>query len=201
MDQGERHGYPAVKLRWYESELIRRTDPQQRTIGRYFAEEIAAPLGLDLYIGLPDDVPEKRLARIMGDWYRVKMVFHMRTMPRRFVTNFLNPRSITARSFANPKVVGEALRYNDREIRRLELEWSSSPFTCWVHSCARAQAAREDLRPGGGVRFDRWGRWPRPWRDSTATRPRSGRLTRMAVAGNYGGESLLAPDCGDRARV
>ena len=104
---GEQHGYHAVTLGWYESELIRRTDPQHRTIGRYFAEEIAAPLGLDLYIGLPDEVPEERLARFMGDWYRVKMLFHMRTMPRRFVKNFLDPRSITARSFANPKVVGD----------------------------------------------------------------------------------------------
>ena len=62
---GERHGYHVVTLGWYECELIRRTDPQQRTIGRYFAEEIAAPLGLDLYIGLPDEVPAERLARIM----------------------------------------------------------------------------------------------------------------------------------------
>ena len=64
---GERHGYHAVTLGWYESELIRRTDPQHRTIGRYFADEIAAPLGLDLYIGLPDDIPDERLARIMGN--------------------------------------------------------------------------------------------------------------------------------------
>ncbi len=32
---GERHGYHAVTLGWYESELIRRTDPQHRTIGQY----------------------------------------------------------------------------------------------------------------------------------------------------------------------
>jgi CubicO group peptidase (beta-lactamase class C family) len=45
---GERHGYHAITLGWYESELIRRTDPQHRTIARYFAEEIAAPLGLEV---------------------------------------------------------------------------------------------------------------------------------------------------------
>ena len=145
---GERHGYHAVTLGWYESELIRRTDPQHRTIGRYFADEIAAPLGLDLYIGLPDEVPEERLARIMGDWYRVKMLFHMRTMPRRFVKNFLYPRSITARSFANPKVVGEALRYNDREIRRLELPSSNGTGTARSVAAAYGEFATGGRRLG-----------------------------------------------------
>jgi CubicO group peptidase (beta-lactamase class C family) len=145
---GERHGYHALTLGWYESELIRRTDRRHRTIGRYFAEEIAAPLGLDLYIGLPDEVPDERLARIMGDWYRVKMLFHMRTMPRRFVTNFLNPRSITARSFANPKVVGEALRYNDREIRRLELPSANGTGTARSVAAAYGEFATAGRRLG-----------------------------------------------------
>ena len=145
---GERHGYHALTLGWYESELIRRSDPQHRTIGRYFADEIAAPLGLDLYIGLPDEVPDERLARIMGDWHRVKMLFHMHTMPRRFVTNFLNPRSITARSFANPKVVGEALRYNDREIRRLELPSSNGTGTARSVTAAYGEFATGGRRLG-----------------------------------------------------
>jgi CubicO group peptidase (beta-lactamase class C family) len=145
---GERHGYHAVTLGWYESELIRRTDPQHRTVGRYFAEEIAAPLGLEVDIGLPDEVPDERLARIMGDWYRVKMLFHMRSMPRRFVTNFLNPRSITARSFANPKVVGQALRDNDREIRRLELPSSNATGTARGVAAAYGEFATAGRRLG-----------------------------------------------------
>jgi CubicO group peptidase (beta-lactamase class C family) len=40
---GELHGYHGIFLGWYESELLRRVDPQQRTIGRYFADKIAAP--------------------------------------------------------------------------------------------------------------------------------------------------------------
>src|SRR5258705_233181 len=50
---GTRHGYHAITLGWYESELIRHADPQTRTLGQYFADEIAGPLGLDFYIGLP----------------------------------------------------------------------------------------------------------------------------------------------------
>ena len=159
---GDRHGYHAITLGWYESELIRRTDPQHRPIGRYFAEEIAAPLGLDLHIGLPDEVPDERLARIMGDWYRVKMLFHMHTMPRRFVTNFLNPCSITARSFANPKLVGEALRYNDGQIRRLELP--SSNGTATARSVA---AAYGEFATGGHT----WGSTTSRWRRSPGRPP------------------------------
>jgi CubicO group peptidase (beta-lactamase class C family) len=48
------------------------------------------------------------------------MVVNIRTLPSAFVRNFLNPRSITGRSFANPKVVGMPLRYNDRDLRRIE---------------------------------------------------------------------------------
>lgn len=76
---GKQHGYHGITLGWYESELIRRTDPQHRTIGRYFADEIAAPLDLDFYIGVPDEIPDDRLARIMGDWFRIKMMFNIGT--------------------------------------------------------------------------------------------------------------------------
>ena len=40
---GTRHGYHAITLGWYEGELIRRTDPGGRSLGQFFAEEIAKP--------------------------------------------------------------------------------------------------------------------------------------------------------------
>ena len=52
----------SVSLGWYEGELVRRIDPQHRSLGRFFAEEIAAPLGLDVHFGVPDDVPRERIA-------------------------------------------------------------------------------------------------------------------------------------------
>jgi CubicO group peptidase (beta-lactamase class C family) len=44
---GERQAYHAISLGFYESELVRRIDPMHRSLGRVFADEIAAPLGLD----------------------------------------------------------------------------------------------------------------------------------------------------------
>ena len=61
---GTRQGYHAVTLGWYESELIRRVDPQKRTLGRFFSEEIAGPLELDFHIGLPASVDRNRVARL-----------------------------------------------------------------------------------------------------------------------------------------
>jgi CubicO group peptidase (beta-lactamase class C family) len=98
---GKRHGYHAVTLGWYESELIRHADPENRTLGRFFADEVAGPLGLDIYIGLPDSVDRSRIARI-HDWHPAKMLLHLDTMPAAFAAAILNPRSLTARSFYVP---------------------------------------------------------------------------------------------------
>ncbi|WP_433061288.1 serine hydrolase domain-containing protein [Dactylosporangium sp. CS-033363] len=117
---GTRHGYHAISLGWYEGELLRRVDPAHRTLGRFFAEEIAGPLGAEFHIGVPDAVDPERIATVHG-FKPAELLLHMGTMPRGFVLGFLNPRSVTARSFANPKVLSETGNYNLPEVRRLEL--------------------------------------------------------------------------------
>lgn len=62
---GTCHGYHAITLGLYMQELIRHTDPSHRTLGRFFQDEIASPLDLDFYIGLPPQIPDERLAKIM----------------------------------------------------------------------------------------------------------------------------------------
>src|ERR1051326_4672232 len=61
---GTRHGYHTMSLGLYMQELIRHVDPEHRTLGRFFHEEIAVPLGLELYIGLPPAIPDERLATV-----------------------------------------------------------------------------------------------------------------------------------------
>ena len=143
-EPGTRHGYHGISLGWYESELIRRTDPDGRTIGQYFADEIAAPLGIDFWIGLPDDIPATRIARLQADWYRIKMVANISKQPTEFVKGFLNPKSLTARTFANPAMLGKPARYNNPEMRSLELPAANG------HGTARAIAtAYGELATGG----------------------------------------------------
>ena len=119
-EPGTRHGYHGITLGWYEGELVRRVDPQRRTLGRFFADEVAAPLGLDFFIGLPDDVPPKRVARIHG-YTPPEMLLHLHELPPRFVLGFLNPRSITYRTFGNPRITGLVNEYNRRELQRAEI--------------------------------------------------------------------------------
>ncbi len=62
-EPGTQHGYHALTYGWLAGEVLRRVDG--RTLGTFFAEEIAAPLGLDFWIGLPED-QEWRVARLRG---------------------------------------------------------------------------------------------------------------------------------------
>jgi CubicO group peptidase (beta-lactamase class C family) len=123
-EPGTRHGYHGISLGWYESELVRRVDPQHRTIGKYFQDEVAKPLGLEFYIGLPQDIPASRIAKIDG-YKKWQLLFNMDKMPRSFVLSILNPFSITFKTFANPAILGELNGYNERQMQLIELPASN----------------------------------------------------------------------------
>ncbi|HKH90408.1 MAG TPA: serine hydrolase domain-containing protein [Gemmatimonadaceae bacterium] len=61
---GQRQAYHALSLGFYEGELLRRIDPLHRTLGQFFQDEIATPLGLDVYLRLPESIPNSRLATL-----------------------------------------------------------------------------------------------------------------------------------------
>ena len=52
-EPGTAHGYHAVTYGWLVGEVIRRVSG--RGIGAFFADEVAGPLGLEFWIGLPDE--------------------------------------------------------------------------------------------------------------------------------------------------
>lgn len=142
-EPGTRHGYHGITLGWYEGELIRRVDPDRRTLGRFFADEVAAPLGLDFHIGLPDEVPQTRLATVHG-YKPAEMMLHLHEFPPRFVFAFLNPRSITYRAFGNPRVTGLVNEYNRRELLRIEI-----PAANGVGTARSVAAAYGEFATGG----------------------------------------------------
>ncbi|MCW2588519.1 MAG: esterase [Mycobacterium sp.] len=117
---GTRHGYHAVTLGWYESELIRHVDPNGRTLGRYFADELAGPLDLDFFIGLPTSVDRARVARLKA--FALKdLVWHINTMPPMFAAAMFNKYSLPARAFLVAAGVSSAEAFNSDEFRVVEM--------------------------------------------------------------------------------
>jgi CubicO group peptidase (beta-lactamase class C family) len=86
---GTRQAYHALTLGFYEGELMRRLDPAHRTIGRFFRDEIAMPLGIDVYLRLPSTVPNARLATLAPPGF-LQM---LRGFPPRLALDTLNHRS------------------------------------------------------------------------------------------------------------
>lgn len=62
-EPGTAHGYHALSYGYLVGEVVRRITG--RSLGTYFAEEVAAPLGLEFFIGLPEEY-EDRVAPIVG---------------------------------------------------------------------------------------------------------------------------------------
>ena len=61
---GKRHGYHGVSLGWYEGELMRRVDPEGRTLGRFFLRRSPRRSGSRSTSARPRTCRSERLARI-----------------------------------------------------------------------------------------------------------------------------------------
>jgi CubicO group peptidase (beta-lactamase class C family) len=116
---GTRQGYHYLTSGWIAAELIRRTDPARRTLGRFFRDEVAVPLGLDFHIGLPPDLPDERVARIKA-FHGMQLLLHPTTMPPGMLLAFINPWSLTARTFLNPRLASPGA-FDRPELRRVEI--------------------------------------------------------------------------------
>ena len=62
-EPGTRNGYHALTFGWLVGEVVRRASG--KSLGSFFRDEIAAPLGLDFWIGLPED-KEPRVAPMIA---------------------------------------------------------------------------------------------------------------------------------------
>jgi CubicO group peptidase (beta-lactamase class C family) len=114
-------------------ELMRRIDPAHRTLGRVFHEEIAVPLALEFYIGLPHDVPDERLARVkpLSPW---RGLLALRYTPPAVTLKMITPGSLLRRSFA-----GLSADPNDRAYLEVEVPAGNGVGT--ARAIARAYSA------------------------------------------------------------
>ncbi|MGW0824093.1 serine hydrolase domain-containing protein [Streptomyces sp. NPDC002845] len=97
-EPGTDHGYHAQTYSWLTGELVRRVTGG-RGIGEWIAEEIAGPLGLDLWVGLPP-AEVSRVGRV-GATEAPAAQGALRVRPKRVVSEaYADPSSLTRRAFA-----------------------------------------------------------------------------------------------------
>lgn len=133
---GTQHGYHAVTFGWLVGEVVRRISG--KSLGTFFREEIAQPLGLDFHIGLAD-----------SEHGRVAEMSPLPTEPAPDSNGadlativFSNPEGLTARAFINP--ISLALGPNNPEWRRAEIPGANG------HGTARALARVYGALASGG---------------------------------------------------
>ncbi|WP_333776679.1 serine hydrolase domain-containing protein [Streptomyces sp. IBSBF 3136] len=96
-EPGADHGYHAQTYSWLTGELVRRVTG--RPVGEWIAREIAAPVGADLWLGLPE-AERGRVGRV-GPLAAPETAGVLKTRPKRAVADaYADPGSLTRRAFA-----------------------------------------------------------------------------------------------------
>ncbi|MEU8526753.1 MULTISPECIES: serine hydrolase domain-containing protein [Streptomyces] len=134
-EPGTAHGYHPHTFSWLVGGLVHRVTG--RTIGRWVAEEIATPLGLDLWIGLPDE-EAPRVGRL-GPVEEIEPPGGgaLKLRPKRSVTTaYKDPASLTRRAF---DVIHPKPDENNPVYRAAELPGSAGIAT--ARALARFYAA------------------------------------------------------------
>jgi CubicO group peptidase (beta-lactamase class C family) len=133
-EAGTRQAYHAQSLGFYEGELLRRVDPRHRSLGQFFQDEIASPLGLDFFLRLPEEIPNSRLATIRRAGTMASLLSNLDSAS--LMLAFMNQRSPTYRAvFKNP---GPWLLLDEAHIYTRNLENPSGGGVGTARAIAKA---------------------------------------------------------------
>ncbi|MER9668222.1 serine hydrolase domain-containing protein [Mesorhizobium sp. M0203] len=124
---GSRCVYHALTFGHILGEVVRRVDG--RSVGRFIAEEIAAPLGADFHIGLPES-EDSRVAEMIEGPHASDWIDFVRASPFPHTVNNPEPR---------------ALAPNDRDWRAAEVPGGNGQST------ALALARKYGMMAAGGI--------------------------------------------------
>jgi CubicO group peptidase (beta-lactamase class C family) len=142
---GSAHGYHALTYGWLAGELVRRVDPSHRSVGQFVVDEIAGPIGIELYIGLPESL-EPRVAPILGVPIATRS---NNPIVNALLDQFMGPHSNGGRALTlNGAFSGEGL-FNSREVHAAEIPAANGITN--ARSVARMYAAT--LAPIDGVQL------------------------------------------------
>ncbi|MBW2713103.1 MAG: beta-lactamase family protein, partial [Deltaproteobacteria bacterium] len=130
-EPGTTHGYHARTFGWAVGEVVRRVSGQP--LGQFFAEEIAGPLGLDFFIGLPSSM-ESRCTRVLAP------VADPEAGAEKPLLEIFGPETLLHRVLTGPSgLFGYDDMWNSRALHAAEIP--SSNGICDARSLARFYAA------------------------------------------------------------
>jgi CubicO group peptidase (beta-lactamase class C family) len=145
-EPGTRQAYHALTLGFYEGELLRRVDPRHRTLGQFFQDEIASWLDESVYIRLPEEIPNARLATLEPP-NRLRM---LTGFPVRLTLEAMNRHSNIYRALVtNP---GFAIYLDEERVYARNFEVPSGGGVATARGIAHAYAAFVGGRHALGVR-------------------------------------------------
>lgn len=135
-EPGTRHGYHALTFGWLVGEIIRRITG--KSLGSYFRDEVAGPLGLDAHIGL-DAKHDARVAPVIPAPPPPAGEFNL-------IAEFSkNPESMGAKALFNPRTMLVPGAANSRAWRGAEIPAANG------HTTARALARLYGVLACGGA--------------------------------------------------
>jgi CubicO group peptidase (beta-lactamase class C family) len=120
---GTKHGYHAITFGWLVGEVVRRVSG--KSLGTYFRDEIAKPLGIDAYIGF-DASLDPRVAEIFPAPPPPP------GQPNPMADLVKNPESVSAKAIMNPPTTMLPATTNSRAWRGAEIPGANG------HANARA---------------------------------------------------------------
>ena len=124
-EPGSKHGYHPLTFGYLVGEVVRRISG--KSLGAYFRDEIAGPLGLDFYIGLSGK-DDARVAEMLP------MPLPEPGEDNLIAKAFSDPQSMTFKAFANPPDLMVPGTVNSRQWRAAEIPAANG------HSDARSLA-------------------------------------------------------------
>ncbi|WP_084959072.1 serine hydrolase domain-containing protein [Thermoactinospora rubra] len=156
-EPGTAHGYHALTYGFLIGEVVRRV--AGKSVGELTAAEIAGPLGLDLWIGAPDDVIERAARLTAGDRAGGDRAAGDRTAPAappdppgalgEMARAFRDRDSLANRALGNPGM--QRLKGGANHPVIMRAGWPAAGMVTTARSLAgfyRALVAGEILRPG-----------------------------------------------------
>jgi CubicO group peptidase (beta-lactamase class C family) len=118
-EPGTAHGYHALTYGWLVGEVVRRISG--KSLGAFFADEVAGPLGLDFWIGLPASQESRVSPLIQGGFGASNIEVDLEALPQEFreiAEAFINPDSLVNRALF---VTKPQLEFNSPEVHAAEI--------------------------------------------------------------------------------